>query len=161
MTDAPAEGVLVRETGGGRFQVEVLMANARLTADEPPAVGGHGSGPTPYDLLAASLGACTVMTLRLYATRKQWPLEAASVRVLHRSQGLPAKARFAREIVLQGPLTLTQRQRLLEIANRCPVHETLEHGAEIVTVLAERPLPERLDPVPDEHMGDMVEACAD
>jgi len=159
--EEPAEGVLVRETGGGAFQVEIRMANATLIADEPAAVGGLGSGPTPYDLLGAALGACTVMTLRLYATRKQWPLTAASVRVLHRSAGLQDKAHFAREIVLEGALSTTQRQRLLEIANRCPVHETLQRGAQIVTVLVDHPLPERLDPVPAEHMGDMVEACRD
>jgi putative redox protein len=156
-----AEGVEVRETGGGTYQVEVRAGGVSFLADEPTAAGGLGSGPTPYDLIAAALGACTTMTVRLYATRKAWPLKSVTVRVLHRRDGLEAKDRFAREIVLEGRLTSDQRRRLLEIANRCPVHQSLEHGAEIITVLAEKPLPGGLDPQPVEHLHDMVEACQD
>ncbi len=155
------EGVEVRETGVGGFQVEVRAAGTTFLADEPVAVGGLGAGPTPYDLIASALGACTTMTMRLYAERKGWPLKQATVRVLHRRDGLQAKDRFAREIVLEGDLSSEQRHRLLEIADRCPVHLTLERGAEVITVLAERPLPGKLDPAPVEHMADMVEACAD
>lgn len=152
------EGVEVRLTGASRFQVEVRTASGSFLADEPEAVGGGGSGPTPYDLLGSALGACTAMTLRLYADRKGWPLAAAMVRVLHRSGGLAARDRFAREIVLEGELSAEQRRRLLEIANRCPVHQTLERGADVITVLAEQPLAGGLDPQPIEHASDMVEA---
>jgi putative redox protein len=153
------EGVEVRETGGGRYQVEVLAASGAFFADEPEEVGGLGSGPTPYDLLGSALGACTVMTIRLYAERKGWPLDAVTVRVLHRSGGLKAKDRFAREIVLEGELAPEQRRRLLEIAERCPVHETLERGSDVITVLADLPLPEEIDPRPIEHANDMAQVC--
>jgi len=156
-----AEGVEVRETGRGRFQVEVSAAGASFFADEPAAVGGLGSGPTPYDLLSSALGACTVMTLRLYADRKAWPLRSVAVRVLHRGGGPETKDRFAREIVLEGDLEPDQRRRLLEIANRCPVHQTLERGSDVVTVLAEHPLAGGLDPAPTGHMSDMTEVCQD
>jgi putative redox protein len=156
-----AEGVEVRETGGGKFQVEVRAGGLSFVADEPAAAGGLGSGPNPYDLIASALGACTVMTVRLYATRKAWPLKAVSVRVLHRRDGLAAKDRFARELVLEGDLTADQRGRLLDIANRCPIHQTLEHGSEVITVLAQKPLAGGLDPQPIHHAEDMLEACRD
>lgn len=155
------EGVEVRETGGGKFQVEVSAAGTHFLVDEPASYGGLGSGPNPYDLLAAALGACTAMTVRLYAARKGWPLESVTVRVLHRREGLETKDRFAREIVLVGDLTPEQRSRMLEIANRCPVHETLERGSEIVTILAQKPLAGGLDPEPVGHMNHMIEACRD
>ncbi len=101
------------------------------------------------------------MTLKLYAGRKGWPLAGARVRVLHRSGGLNAKDRFAREIELDGPLSGEQRRRLLEIAERCPVHQTLERGSEVISVLAEGPLPRTLGPVPTQHASDMAEACAE
>jgi putative redox protein len=160
-SDTVAEGVEVRETGGGKFQVEVSAAGTRFLADEPASVGGLGTGPTPYDLIASALGACTAMTVRLYATRKGWPLDSVTVRVLHRRDGLETKDRFAREIVLTGDLTAEQRRRMLEIANRCPVHETLERGSDVITVLAEQPLSGGLDPAPTAHVNDMMEACRD
>src|SRR5262245_41159216 len=109
--DVPVvEGVEARETGRGKFQVEIRAGGSTILADEPVEVGGEGIGPTPYDLLGSALGACTVMTLRLYADRKGWPLKSATVRVLHRRA---ARDRFAREIVLEGPLSDEQRRRLL------------------------------------------------
>lgn len=155
------EGVEVRETGAGKYQVEISAAGTRFLADEPETVGGLGSGPTPYDLLGSALGACTAMTIRLYATRKAWPLDSVTVRVLHHRDGLDAKDRFAREIVLTGDLTAEQRARMLEIANRCPVHETLERGSEVITILAQKPLAGGLDPEPVTHVTDMMEACLD
>lgn len=159
--DNVAEGVEVHETGGGRFQVEVSAAGIHFLADEPATVGGLGSGPTPYDLIGSALGACTAMTIRMYATRKAWPLASVVVRVLHRRDGLEAKDRFAREIVLEGELSADQRNRLLEIANRCPIHQTLERGSDVITVLAQQPLAGGLDPAPTEHLHDMIEACRD
>ena len=157
----PEPGVVeVSETGGGRFQVEVRTEGARFLADEPVTSGGLGSGPTPYELLASALGACTVMTLRMYATRKAWPLEGVTVRILHRRQGLAERDRFAREIVLEGALTPEQQRRLLEIANRCPVHLTLERGSDVVTTLARSPHLDGPRPADDDHVRDMSQACA-
>lgn len=124
------------------------MANGfGIVLDEPEEVGGHGSGPTPYDYLAAALGACTSMTLRMYADRKAWPLDAVTVEVRHgkvhaedceECEEKPAKLdRFERHIRLDGALDGEQRTRLLEIANRCPVHRTLEADVRIETTLRE------------------------
>ena len=159
--DEPMEGVEVSATGAGRFQMKARTAGGELLLDEPVAVGGLGSGPSPYDLLSTALGACTAMTVRLYAERKGWPLEQVSVRVVHRREALDDKDRFAREIVLSGPLSPEQRGRLKEIAERCPVHRTLERGSGISTVLAEFPLEGKLDPAPADHARDMLEACKD
>jgi putative redox protein len=155
------EGVEVQETGRGKFQLEIHAGGATFLADEPVSAGGLGSGPTPYDLLGAALGACTTMTLRLYADRKGWPLKSAKVRIVHRRGGLEAKDRFAREIVLEGDLSAEQRLRLLDIANRCPVHQTLDRGSEVITVLSEHVIDRDLDPEPIGHMNDMAEACRD
>jgi putative redox protein len=132
------DAVTVAETGVGRLQVEVSAAGASFLADEPLEAGGLGSGPNPYGLLCAALGACTSMTVRLYAERKGWPLRRVTVRVLH-ARGPDGHDRFAREVTLEGALDEAQRRRLLEVAERCPVHRTLEHGAEIFTVPAQPP----------------------
>lgn len=155
------DGVFVQETGAGRFQVEIEAGGTRFLADEPVSVGGGGTGPNPYELLASGLGACTAMTLRLYAERKGWPLKRAKVRVLHLKARLADKDRFAREIALEGDLDDAQRRRLLEIANRCPVHLTLERGAEVVTTLVRPGAIEDRDPLPSGHMQLMSEACED
>lgn len=130
------DAVLVEETRAGRYQVEVSAGGARFLVDEPASVGGLGTGPNPYDLMSAALGSCTAMTLRLYADRKAWPLERVRVRVAHVRATLNARDRFDREIILDGELDETQRAKLLDIANRCPVHLTLERGADVATVMA-------------------------
>jgi putative redox protein len=158
-TTQPLEGVEVSETGLGRYQAQVRAGGAVFLADEPVAAGGLGSGPNPYDLLGAALGACTTMTVRLYAERKGWPLDSVIVRVLHRRPSPEAKDQFAREIVLQGELSPDQRRRLLEIAEHCPVHQTLERGAQVVTVLAEHAPAGGLDPAPLGHAAAMAAAC--
>jgi putative redox protein len=165
MTDSnPAlapEGVRVADTGAGRFQVEVQAAGVRFLADEPVSFGGLGSGPNPYDLLSAALGACTAMTLRLYAQRKAWPLTQVEVRVVHSRDAAQVRDLFTREIALQGALDEAQSRRLLEIADRCPVHRTLERGSLVQTRLA--PAAE-VEAAPVEssgqHMRDMDEVCA-
>lgn len=126
--------ILVEETRAGKLQVEIRAGNTRFLADEPVAVGGLGSGPGPYDLLCAALGACTSMTVRLYADQKQWPLERVRVVVRHTKdkERKPADT-FFRRIALEGPLDTEQRARLMEIAGRCPVHRTLEAGSAIET----------------------------
>jgi putative redox protein len=159
--DKDLDTVTVAETGVGRFQVEVMAAGAVFLADEPVEAGGLGSGPNPYDLLASALGACTAMTLRLYASKKEWPLKRVVVRVLHTRVALTARDRFAREITLEGPLDADQQRRLLEIAERCPVHRTLERGADIVSVLAQPPDLAVPSPASGSHMRDMVDACCD
>ena len=135
--------VLVRETGGGKFQQEILSGPHRFLADEPVKAGGLDSGPGPYDLLLAALGACTSMTLRLYADHKKLPLKRVSVQLVHNrihaedclncetKEGMVD--RIDRNITMEGPLDAEQRKRLLEIANKCPVHRTLESEIEIRT----------------------------
>ena len=135
----------VSETGIGRFQNLVRVGRHEFLADEPLSVGGDDTGPTPYDFLLAGLGACTAMTLRMYAERKKWPLEKVSVTLSHAKDyatdcvDCDPKSRidiFEREITILGDLDDAQRQRLLEIADKCPVHRTLEAKAEVHTRLA-------------------------
>ena len=150
---------MVRETRNSKFQQTVSVGPHRLLADEPVAAGGMGSGPNPYDLLSAAIGACSLMTVRLYARRKQLPLERIEVKVTHHRDNLKDKDRFVREIQLTGPLDSAQRTKLLEIAMRCPVHMTMERGSEMETILLP---PETKVGVPTnrcEHARDMNEAC--
>ena len=137
--------VVVRGNAGGLAQ-EVETGRHRLVADEPVGAGGADTGPSPYELLVAALGACTSMTVSMYARRKQWPLEAVTVRLAHSRVHAQDCAecetkegmldRIEREISLTGPLSGEQRARLLEIANRCPVHRTLVSEIDIRTRLA-------------------------
>jgi putative redox protein len=136
--------VMVR-TGKRGFQTEVIAGGHRLLADEPVSLGGADTGPNPYDYLVASLGACTSMTLRMYADRKEWPLDAATVRLRHKKvhaedcRDCETKTGtvdvIEREIELDGDLDQEQRRRLLEIADRCPVHRTLHSRIEVITTL--------------------------
>lgn len=147
-TAAPGdEGVvIVAETGRGMFQQEVITGKHRLLADEPEAYGGLNTGPSPYDYLAIALAACTAMTLRAYAARKGLKLERAKVEVRHGkvhaqdcidcSEGRGGRIdRFERLLDLQGTLSEAELHRLVEIADRCPVHRTLEQSSHIVTKL--------------------------
>jgi putative redox protein len=136
--------VVVTETGGGYSQ-QIEAGNHILTADEPVRSGGTDTGPDPYALLLAALGACTSMTIRMYAARKQWPLEGVTVRLRHErdykkdcencEEPDARIERIVREITLKGPLTEEQRARFLEIANLCPVHRTLTSEKQIVSTL--------------------------
>ncbi len=139
---APGE-VEVRENGVGTFANDVRAGNHLLAADEPEAAGGNDTGPSPYDYLLAGLGACTSMTLRMYARHKKLPLEHVSVRLRHAKVHADDCADcehtegkidlIEREIAIRGDLTDEQRARLLEIADRCPVHRTLTGQIEIRT----------------------------
>lgn len=139
--------VVVTEVGGGLAQ-EVRAGRHVLRSDEPVPSGGTDTGPDPYMLLLAALGSCTSMTLRLYARKKAWPLERISVALSHERfheqdcEDCETKedariSQITREITLTGPLSAEQRARLLEIADRCPVHRTLAGKIQIVSALAE------------------------
>jgi putative redox protein len=155
-----AETVIVEETGLGKYQVEARVGSAALLIDEPASVGGLGSGPNPYDLLSAALGSCTTMTIRLYATRKAWPLTHVRVKVAHHRDALQARDTFSRDIYLEGGLDEAQRTHLIEIAERCPVHLTLSRGSDVITTLAPAVPPMAGEPcATGDHMKHMGEAC--
>ena len=157
-----SETVLVSETGLGKYQVEARMGDAALLIDEPIEAGGLGAGPNPYDLIAAAVGACTTMTVRLYANRKNWPLKRVQTAVKHSRAGLNAKDRFELAISLEGDLDEVQRARLMEIAERCPVHLTLARGSEVEARLVPQEKEAAMRPIESAgHMSCMVEACAD
>jgi uncharacterized OsmC-like protein/alpha/beta superfamily hydrolase len=136
---------VVTRTGRRGYQTEIVANGHRLMADEPIAVGGADTGPNPYDYLMAALGACTGMTLRMYADLKEWPLDSVVVRLRHRKihaqecrecETQSGKLdSIEREIDIEGPLDDEQRQRLLEIADRCPVHRTLHSEIIVKTTL--------------------------
>jgi len=125
--------VIVEENGQGRYQQAVIAGQHRLLADEPFSLGGADAGPAPFDFLMAGLGACTSMTLRMYAERKDWQLTRVSVSLSHERVTVDGvgRDRFLRNITLHGDLTGEQRARLLEIANKCPVHRALTQSLAI------------------------------
>ena len=146
MSDANAnEGTVVVSGSTAGFAQEIHAGHHRLAGDEPIPVGGTDTGPGPYDLLLAALGACTSMTVGLYARRKQWPLESVTVRLRHSKihaadcESCETKEgrldRIQRDIELHGSLSDEQRARLIEIANKCPVHRTLTSEIDIRTQL--------------------------
>ena len=142
---APSEGtVTVTEAGSGTYTQQITLGRHRLVSDEPRPTGDN-AGPTPYDLLLAGLGACTSMTLRMYADRKGWPLEGIRVTLRHSRIHAEDCAdcettkgwvdHIDRDVELTGELDDSQRQRLLQIADRCPVHQTLTSEVDIATSL--------------------------
>lgn len=143
---SPAEGVLVKETGSGGFQQKVTSGAHQMLADEPASAGGGDTGPSPYDLLSAALGACTSMTLRMYATRKGLQLGRISVGISHgkvhaqdcaECEGREGRIdRFERRITIEGGVPSNLEAKIVEIANKCPVHRTLEASSVVVTQLA-------------------------
>jgi putative redox protein len=138
----PRGSVRVSESGDGPYGQTVETSAHHFVADEPADVGGHNSGPSPYDLLLAALGACTSMTLRMYAQRKSWPLKKVTVTLahekLHADDCVECESkegrvdRIDRVIRIEGELDDEQRTRLLQIANRCPVHQTLTSETVII-----------------------------
>jgi putative redox protein len=137
--------VVVQGEASG-FAQAIEVGDHRLTADEPLAAGGTGTGPTPYDFLAAALGSCTSMTIAYFARSRKWPLESVTVRVrhskIHAADCTTCETkegrvdRLDRSIELKGALSEEQRQELLRIADRCPVHRTLTSEISIQTSLA-------------------------
>ena len=158
MSAASLSGVSAALTGAGTFQVRLDVSGGPIIADEPFAVGGLGTGPSPYELLSAGLAACTVMTLNLYVGRKGWDLAGLEVEVAH--SRIDGADRFTRQIRFGAGLDEEQRIRLLEIADRCPVHRTLDGGAEIVTIAADRIEQGLGAEAAAQHAEDMREACA-
>ena len=138
--------VTVTHVPGTNYQTRIETDELAFIADEPASSGGDGLGPTPYELLLASLGHCTVLTILLYARRKAWPVEGVSVRASHERliieeerDGETAKRKVERiiqEISLDGDLSVDQRARLIDIAGRCPVHRTITGELQIVEVEA-------------------------
>ncbi|MDW3682731.1 bifunctional alpha/beta hydrolase/OsmC family protein [Cupriavidus sp. CV2] len=150
--DVPAavaeEGLVrVEESHAGKYQQRITAGPHHLLADEPVSFGGLNGGPAPYDLLLAGLGACTAMTMRMYAERKGWPLEHVAVTLRHEKIHATDCAECSttegkidwieREITMRGPLDDAQRTALLEIADKCPVHRTLHSEVVVRTHLAE------------------------
>jgi putative redox protein len=146
MAEARLTTVDVEESLSGRYINSLRAGRHAWTADEPAAVGGNDAGPGPYELLLMALGACTSMTVRMYAERRQLPLKRVRVRLAHRKIHAQDCADCAtkdgmldeitREIVLEGELSEDQREKLLEIANKCPVHRTLTSEIKVRSKLA-------------------------
>jgi uncharacterized OsmC-like protein len=144
--EAPRK-VLVRETRSSKFQQTISIGPHRLVADEPVAAGGEDTGPGPYDFVLAGLGACTAMTMRLYADRKSLPLDRVSVTLEHSKIYAQDCAecetrtgkldQIDRVIAMEGALDIEQRSKLMEIADKCPVHRTLTSEIHIVTRAAD------------------------
>jgi uncharacterized OsmC-like protein len=140
------EGTIAASIGRSGYRVLIAAGDHTLVSDEPLEAGGTDEGPTPYDLILASLGACTAMTLRMYADRKKWPLESVVVRLHHgrshaadeqHCEDRPVRLdQIERTLEISGPLTHEQRVKLAEIAERCPVHRTLDAGVRITTRLS-------------------------
>jgi putative redox protein len=146
--------VIVRSESG--LRQEVTAGRHALVADEPQSAGGTDAGPDPYALLLAALGACTAMTLRLYAGRKKWPLGEIRVELSHAhayaedcvacDRPEARVERITRTIVLSGPLDAQQVARLAEIARRCPVHKTLTAGVQVSDDVSIQPPPRQTSP---------------
>jgi uncharacterized OsmC-like protein len=126
------------------FHTDFVARTHKLAADEPVSFGGTDTGPTPYEFLLMALGGCTVMTLRIYADRKGWPLEQATVSVRQARPHEPdcerceveavGVERIERKIALVGPLSEDQRSRLMKVADRCPVQQTFDRGIKVETI---------------------------
>ena len=162
--ETPDTGVIAQATGAGKFETAIRVRDTTILADEPVEVGGGGGGPTPYELLSAALAACTSMTLHLYAERKRWTLPPFAVEVAHSlvpgSDATPPRDRFDRHIAFADPIDPAQRAKLLEIADKCPVHRTLMRGFEVGTTLG--PPEEHPPGAPAiEHELQMEQACED
>ncbi len=116
---------------GTRYQQKIQAGPHIITADEPRSLGGDGTGATPISLMLAALGSCTSITLKMYAERKEWPLESVETHLSHEKRG--DRDHIDREVILRGPLSEEQRTRMMQIADLCPVHKMLSGSADIST----------------------------
>ena len=138
MHDSPTT-LTVSENGRGPYQQNVSAGRHMLVADEPQAMGGDDAGLAPFDFLLAALGSCTSITLRMYAQRKNLPLTQVSVALSHEKIDVDGHKvdRIERNITLIGDLSAEQRERLLEIANKCPMYRTLQSDIKIDSRVAD------------------------
>lgn len=144
-----SEEMVMARIDEGPFLTEILAGEHHMLADEPESVGGDDLGPNPYQFLAAGLGACTAMTLRMYADRKKWPLTEVKVHLNYDNdyedharncENMEKRmGRFERMLEIKGDLEQSQVDKLVEIANKCPVHKTMEKGVSVETSLREGP----------------------
>lgn len=135
-----ADPVKVTERPGGKYTLDVTNGRHHVYADEPLSFGSADIGPSPFEYLCASLGSCTAITLRMYAGRKEWDIENISVTVTHsqrKNNDGETQTVFSRVLNVTGNLDETAKGRLVDIANKCPVHKMLEHGNLIETSLGD------------------------
>lgn len=125
--------MVIATIGRDKYKTDLVATGHHVLADEPEDVGGTNQGPAPGQFLQMSLASCTAITVRMYADRKQWPLE--KVRVEVDTEKTEGKTVFKRQVFLEGDLTDEHRQRLLQIANACPIHKTLTNPIEVQTAL--------------------------
>jgi putative redox protein len=136
MIDSKEISAIIRETGESVFAVSIDVSGHRIAGDEPVDAGGKNLGPSPYDLLLAALGECTAMTIRWYAQRQKWPLEKVEVRMTHHKREVSGTSEaegkggkidvYSKEITLHGSeLTKEQRDKLIDVAGKCPVQRSL------------------------------------
>jgi putative redox protein len=158
--DPAGEAILIEETGFGPFQLKVTTGSSTFVLDEPfGGAGGLGSGPNPYDLLSAALGASTITTIRTYATTRRWRLETVNVRVVCNRSANRGRGSFLRQILLLGILDEPQRSKLLVMADRCPIQLLIGRGPEITTELLAEHFPDAVAVNHGEHLRDVMAAC--
>jgi putative redox protein len=140
VSGVPSNLVAVTDAGSGHFEQRITIGRHVLSADEPQSNGGQDMGPSPYEYVLAGLGACTAITLRMYVARHNWALRQTRVELEHEkilaADGASKIDHFRRTIYLEGDLTEEQRLRLFQVAEKCPVSETLRHAAVVESKLA-------------------------
>ncbi|HET6803988.1 MAG TPA: OsmC family protein [Frateuria sp.] len=151
--------VIIEDTGLGLFQVQVRAQGASFLSDEPISSGGLASGPGPFDLLGAALGACTVMTVKLYARRKSIAVTHVQVVVTHQRDPDSRRDVFERSIFIDGAITGEEMKLLLAAADRCPVSKTLSAGSDIVTARSQYAIPTARRVEDETHIRAMEQAC--
>jgi putative redox protein len=151
--------VIIEDTGLGLFQVEVRAQGTSFLSDEPISSGGLASGPGPFDLLGAALGACTVMTMKLYARRKSIAVSHVQVMVTHQRDPETQRDVFERSIFVDGTVTAEEMKLLLVAADRCPVSRTLSVGSDIVTSHSQVALATARRVEDETHIRAMDRAC--
>jgi putative redox protein len=152
--------VVIETTGHGDYQVAISAQGPTFYADEPAELGGDASGPTPYELISGALGACTAMTMKMYARRKQLPLSKVQIAVSHHRDASSGRDHFERQIYLEGDLTAEQVGRLMDIAERCPVGKSLMQGSDISSQRVMSPPGHEHEPPRDRiHEPAMARAC--
>jgi putative redox protein len=151
--------VIIEDTGLGLFQVEVRAQGASFYSDEPASSGGMATGPSPFDLLGAALGACTVMTVKLYAQRKSINVSHVQVIVTHQRDPVSQRDVFERSIFIGGAITDEEMKHLLSAADRCPVSRTLSAGADITTTRCATATVTARRVEDDTHIHAMDRAC--